>query len=96
MAGVAPLGLVMRITLDSRRPASRSVRDHAVEQRRRDPVSSKRRSNDEIIGERIVIEEAEPVVHAVGGHRIHGNVADGGNRSVLPVSRPTASAQLRA
>jgi hypothetical protein len=44
MAGVTLLGFVMGIALNTRRTASGSIRDHAIEQCRGDPVPSERRA----------------------------------------------------
>src|SRR5262249_57802833 len=46
MARVAAFGLVVRITLDPRRAAGRSVRDHAVEQGRGNSVPPVRRGGE--------------------------------------------------
>jgi hypothetical protein len=47
MARVVVLGFVVRISLDPRRTPAGSVRNHAIEQCRGDPVPSERRGDDE-------------------------------------------------
>src|SRR5262245_60968708 len=47
MARVALFGLVERIPFDPRYTACRSIRDHAIEQCRGDPVPSERGGDDE-------------------------------------------------
>jgi hypothetical protein len=47
MTGVARLGFVVRICLNPRGAAGGSIRDHAIEQRRGNPMPSERRGDDE-------------------------------------------------